>query len=348
MILISARVLLTAAIIAPLTAAGAVGCARHEKRTTERTEPAYPGIEWRLRPPFGKPSSVRPRLEPGPRFRGSRPPTAARVGDVWVNPKDGAELVFVPAGEFLMGLSSSDVEELLKKHPQIDRSELASARPQRRVLLDAYWIYKHEVTLAQYRKFCQETGRKPPSSSVSVELLDYGWVLSDEDPVLSVSWYEARAYARWAGMSLPTEAQWEKAARGTDGRLYPWGDEWPPPKIVGNFSDETYRIVTKAIVHTYYYDDGYAYTAPVGTFPAGASPYGCLDMAGNVWEWCADRYAEAPSRNPRGPASGRRRCARGGSWHNIEPEVLLCARRGFMRPTSRSVHLGFRCVWTPR
>ena len=195
---------------------------------------------------------------------------------------------------------------------------LNSETPQHKVYLDDYWIYKTEVTVAQYRKFCQATGRQMPG------LPDWS---KDDHPVVNVSWEDAAAYAQWAGAALPTEAQWEKAARGTDARVYPWGNEWDGAKCVNSTQS----------------------TKPVGGIPAGASPYGCLDMAGNVWEWCADwydagYYKNAPARNPTGPATSTSRVLRGGSWLTPVPDVFRAAYRFWLNPGDRNDYFGFRCV----
>jgi len=281
------------------------------------------------------------------RFTGSRPPANARAGDVWINPNDEAELVFVPAGEFLMGLSSSDLQDLTRTTPGLKRENLAAAMPQHRVYLRGYWIGKHEVTVAQYRRFCKATGRTMPDPP--------RWRWQDNHPIVRVSWFDAKAYADWAGVSLPTEAQWEKAARGTDGRRHVWGDRWPPPPKVGNFADEAFKLEFPQVALRFgslqAYNDGYACTAPVGSFPAGASPYGCLDMVGNAWEWCADwygrdYYTQAPAHNPGGPMRGVARCLRG-SWYDADREVFLCAFRLNDRPETRDDYNGFRCVRGP-
>ncbi len=218
----------------------------------------------------------------------SEVPTAH--GFLAVNPKDGAEMVYVPAGEFIMG---SD-------HGWVD------VRPQRKVYLDGYWMYKHEVTVAQYRKFCSETGRwmpEPPS---------WGW--KEDHPIVNVSWHDAKAYADWAGVQLPTEAQWEKAARGTDGRGYPWGSKYDPSKALC-------------------FDDDFIWcTLPVGLFPESASPYDCRDMTGSVSQWCADWYEEdyyvrAPYRNPTGPQTGSWHSVRGAPWGISHPDGFRCACR---------------------
>jgi formylglycine-generating enzyme required for sulfatase activity len=187
-------------------------------------------------------------------------------------------------------------------------------------------MYKNLVTVAQYRGFCQATGRSMPDAP------PWGW--HDDHPIVNVSWDDAKAYAKWAGVSLPTEAQWEKAARGTDGREYPWGNDWDASKC--------------RCSKTQFGDAGS--TSPVGSYPAGGSPYGCLDMAGNVCEWCADRYgqdyyASSPARNPTGPESGDRRVLRGGSWNDYNATLFRSAFRNYINP-SRGIQLlfGFRCA----
>ena len=225
-----------------------------------------------------------------------------KIGDVCVNPKDGAKMVWVPAGWFLMG---SEVFE--------------DAKPRRTVYLDSYWVYKYEVTVGQYRKFCSESGKQMP------KMPSWGWI--DSHPIVNVSWQDATTYAKWAGGSLPTEAQWEKAARGTDGREYPWGNQWDASKCNG-------------------YSKGPKKTQTVGSYASGVSPYGCMDMAGNVWEWCADWFAyeyykSAPSRNPTGASNGKYRVLRGGGW-NYGVNGNRCACRGSYDPTISANNFGFR------
>jgi formylglycine-generating enzyme required for sulfatase activity len=228
------------------------------------------------------------------------------------NPKDGAAMVYIPEGEFIMGSDKS-------RDSRADDDEL----PQRKVYLDGYWIYKYEVTVAQYRKFCNETGRQMPPVEPS-------WVWQNNHPIVCVTWDDAVAYCNWAGVQLPTEAQWEKAARGTDGRIYPWGNVWDASKCN--------NLNTKQ-------------TTPVGSYPAGASPYELMDMAGNVWEWCADwydanYYASAPAQNPPGPSSGTERVLRGGSWY-YGPNLVRVADRFRVNPVGRGIGFGFRCT-SPR
>ncbi|HEY3377477.1 MAG TPA: formylglycine-generating enzyme family protein [Armatimonadota bacterium] len=144
-----------------------------------------------------------------------------------INPKDGAEMALIPAGEFLMGASAEERAAWQQAHPTGYKRDWLDDAPQHKVYLDAYYLYKTEVTVAQYRAFCQATRRKMPSEPP--------WKWQDTQPICNVNWNDAKAYADWAGVTLPTEAQWEKAARGGDGRSYPWGNAWPPPAKAGEF-----------------------------------------------------------------------------------------------------------------
>jgi formylglycine-generating enzyme required for sulfatase activity len=226
-----------------------------------------------------------------------------------INPKDGAEMVLVPAGEFTRGNVKGSEDE----------------KPQRQIYLDEYWIYKTEVTVAQYRRFCTATNRKMPQTP------RWGW--NDDHPVVGVDWEDAQAYCKWAGVRLPTEAEWEKAARGTDSRTYPWGEAFDS----ANVQSATQR------------GSGVKSTMSVGAFPTGASPYGCVDMAGNAEEWCADwyfagYYAIAPARNPTGPPSGTRRVVRGGSFTSTNSRRMRTTDRYHMPVGYHHANFGFRCV----
>ncbi len=247
------------------------------------------------------------------------------------------EMVLVLAETFAMGSASG-------------KSDEAPVHP---VYLDAYYIDKFEVTNAHYVGFLNAIGRN--ADARGYQLVD----LSDLDaqiqrsgdafalklpscaalPVVEVSWYGARAYCEWAGLHLPTEAEWEKAARGTDGRTYPWGEEIDRSRA--NYGAERCCRGDDR--------DGYFAAAPVGSYPGGVSPYGAYDMAGNVWElvmdwYSADYYASVEAgHNPTGPASGAFRVIRGGSWSSRSFR-LRTSERGGNIPELTYVLIGFRCA----
>jgi formylglycine-generating enzyme required for sulfatase activity len=232
---------------------------------------------------------------------------------------DNAEMVYVPAGEFLMGSRDSDLQAA------------ADEKPQHTIYLDAFWIDKYEVTNALYKR-CVDAGKclAPPDRASSTRNSYYGNSAYDNHSVIYVSWDDANAYCRWADKRLPIEAEWEKAARGTEARIWPWGNTFDASRLN---SREGARGDTIA----------------VGGYPNGASPYGALDMAGNVFEWVADwydpiYYKSAPSRNPSGPSSGGAKVLRGGSWNDIQ-DYARAANRGYM-PVSRDNYIGFRCAQT--
>ena len=219
------------------------------------------------------------------------------------------QMVRVPAGEFIMGSNTSDEEE-----------------PIHTVYLDEFWIDQTEVTNAQYA-VCVEAGECQPTENDRY----YSDPDFDDHPVVYVTWYQANAYCESLGKDLPTEAQWEKAARGTDGRTYPWGESLDCDHAN--------------------YDDCAGGTLPIGSLPAGISPYGVYDMAGNVWEWTADRYdndyySVSPASNPTGPADGTARVLRGGSWF-FPVNYVRSASRGYYDPIEANDEVGFRCVTSP-
>lgn len=226
----------------------------------------------------------------------------------------GAAMRFVPAGNFIMGSDSGYDNE----------------KPAHSVYVDDFYIDKYEVTNALY-KACVDAGacQSPKQTNSFTRESYYGNSEYDDYPVLYVDWEDAASYCQWRGMSLPTEAQWEKAARGTDGRTYPWG----------NKIDEGYAN----------YKDDLGDTSAVGSYENGKSPYGVYDMAGNVWEWVADWYSDTYSlntvlTNPTGPASGQFRVLRGGSWHDGD-DIVRTTNRGWNQlEYFYNVDFGFRCA----
>lgn len=218
--------------------------------------------------------------------------------------KDGRTMVFVPAGKFIQGTRKGPPEE----------------RPQRTIYLDAFWIDRNEVTVRAWQRFRKETGHRPAKYRADPRRTH------PELPAVGMSWDGAAAYCKWAGKRLPTESEWEKAARGPDGRIYPWGDAFDPAKVAA----------------------GGKGPGLVGRRPAGASPYGALGMSGNVWEWTHDFWGEfylreAPARNPKGPATGFLHTIKGGSWMN-QPAMLRAATRFRLDAIVRWKLVGFRCA----
>jgi len=270
------------------------------------------------------------------------PPLTSEAGFAWRSAVAGKTMLFIPAGLSYIG----ERDDFRLAHP--------AERPQNRVLLDAFWIDPTEVTNAENEACVADGACAAPVYTGSATRAEYYGTSTFADyPVLGVTWYQARDYCAWTGGSLPTEAQWEKAARSHDGRRYPW--EWVGAvynsmmEIRLNYCDaECARPWADSS-----YSDGYADTAPVGSFPAGASPYGVLDMAGNVWEWVSDWYASTAFKtmaqeNPTGPAQGTEKVIKGGSWMDPltggVPLLYRSANRTYRLPAQAWSDLGFRCV----
>ena len=235
----------------------------------------------------------------------------------------GGPMVFVPAGEFWMGCNA-----------QVDKNCDIDEKPYHKIYLDAFYIDKYEVTQEEYKE-CVRAGACRGNEK-------YDGFTGDRQPVVGVDWNDAKAYCEWAGKRLPTEAEWEKATRGTDGRIYPWGNAFEGSRL--NFCDKNCSFGWK----DENVNDGYAKTAPVGTYLSGASPYGALDMAGNVWEWVADWYGKeyywsSPDRNPRGPTSGTIRVLHGGGWF-FRARGARSSNRYGSGPGLRDSYRGFRCA----
>ncbi|MFC2063621.1 SUMF1/EgtB/PvdO family nonheme iron enzyme [Chloroflexota bacterium] len=250
---------------------------------------------------------------PSPTFT---PTPVLQIGSTWERPVDGMLMVYVPEGEFKMGSADSDL------------LALNNEKPQHTISLDAFWIDQTEVTNAMYSK-CVSSGQcSPPISFISDTRTSYYDDVDYQDhPVIWVSWNQASEYCTWGGGRLPSEAEWEKAARGTDGNTYPWGEG-----------------IDSSLVN---YGQNVGDTTEVGSYPGGASPFGALDMAGNVWEWVNDwydseYYRSSSAKNLMGPASGQDRVFRGGSWFDID--YLRSAFRSYSSPDSSGNRLGFRCA----
>lgn len=250
--------------------------------------------------------------------------SARRLGDTSTRPADGMPMVYVPGGEFKMGGAGNLAD---RKHT---------------VALNGFWIDQAEVTNAQYRH-CVEAGVCRAPTACSWGEPTYEDAAKADHPVLCVAWRDADVYCTWAGGRLPTEAEWEYAARGPDSAIYPWGDEFDGTRL--NSCDANCPHLDHAVTD---YDDGYARTAPVGSYPEGASWCGALDLAGNVWEWVADWHGAYPltqQTNPTGPDSGSERLIRGGSWFDYNEYGFLRAdNRHPFEPRATHDMIGFRCV----
>jgi serine/threonine-protein kinase len=281
---------------------------------------AVGGIVYRPRVMPVKPTPVLPGVLP------TQEPVA-EVTAVWG--KDRSVMVHAPAGDFYMGSSDEDANA--------DGDE----KPMHLVYLDDFWIDKYEVTNEQFARFLNAEGNQEEDGVNWVNIEDEGSNIVyeggqyeprsgyEDHPVTYVSWHGALSYCQWTGKRLPTEAEWEKAARGTDGRIWPWGNDWDEDKVNSR-------------------DAGPGHTTAVGGYPDGVSPYGCMDMAGNAWEWVADwyqgdYYQAAPDRNPQGPNQGASRVVRGGSWA-LPQRLTRCTGRFEFIPWVRRDDLGFRCA----
>lgn len=260
------------------------------------------------------------------------------LGDTRTRPIDGAVMVYVPAGEFEMGSDEQEVDFALQLCMEYDtncrRPYFSVEQPVHTVVLDGFWIDKTEVTNSQYRQ-CESAGACGELGCEGEVLLGDG-----EYPVVCMTWDQAAAYCEWVEARLPSEAEWEYAARGPEARRYPWGDDFDGTVL--NYCDVNCTLDKRDEK----FDDGYTRSAPVGSYLGGASWVGALDLAGNVWEIGADRYGSYSAdlqTNPTGPLSGNRRVARGGSWHT-SPDHVRSALRTNIGADQFVDHAGFRCV----
>lgn len=251
-------------------------------------------------------TTLRPSEIPKGRLYNGPKPSSPMLGDSWINPKDGAEMAFIPGDSFENG--------------DPDQSD----NPVHTVTLSDYYIYKNDVTVAQYRKFCHETGAKMPEEP------SWGW--QDKHPMVNVSWKDVLAYCKWARVRPVTEAEWEHAARGSKKFKFPWGEWWDGSKCAN--SVKPYAANS---------------TAPVGSHPANG--FGLFDMAGNVWQWCQDSYdadfwktSSNYGNNPISLKNGASRVVRGGSWYLLSADDFRVSFRYRISQTIRTNNVGFRCA----
>jgi formylglycine-generating enzyme required for sulfatase activity len=252
--------------------------------------------------PTPKPLPPTPTSIPTPTTApaGAEAPTAPPVAEMMVE---------IPAGEFTMGNDGGDDDE----------------KPAHTVTLEAFEIDMFEVTNADFARFVEETGYQTEAEKAG----ELGWRAyaegKDNYPVVKVTWNDADAYCQWAGKHLPTEVEWEKAARGEEGFIYPWGNEWDPAKVNAK-------------------ESGFRGTVAVGSFAEGASPYGVFDMAGNVWEWMADWYQPYPDSTYQSEYFGEKfKVTRGGGWFQ-EANLVTASNRSATDPSAANDDLGFRCA----
>ena len=278
--------------------------------TREASPTTTPPVETTARPTDTATPTVipSPTATPAPTSTSTHPSEPA-AGTIKVF--GDAEMVYVPSGRFTMGSDSGDPDE----------------SPAHTVYLDGFWIDRTEVTNAAFQKCVAAGACSQPISASNTRDSYYNNPAFADHPVIYMNHYDAEGYCRWVGKRLPTEAEWEKAARGTDDRRWPWGNTFDPGKLALGPGDDT---------------------APVGSNPAGASPYGVLDMAGNVLEWVADwyapdYYARSPERDPQGPAPGVDNVLRGGRWWDAEYD-LRTTKRWHLGSNTRTAYLGFRCA----
>jgi eukaryotic-like serine/threonine-protein kinase len=248
---------------------------------------------------------------------------------------DGMMMIYIPARKFTMGSDEGEADE----------------GPIHDVYLDDYWMDQTEITNGMYA-LCVESGscETPMKMGSYTRASYYDNKLFADYPVIYVDWDMAKAYCEWAGARLPTEAEWEKAARSEDARIYPWGNDWDVLKLRRlNFADKNNPEMTSDIN----VDDGYRDTAPVGSYPGGKSPYEIYDLAGNVWEWVADwydplYYRDSPLNNPPGPTSPTQemtmRVLRGGASVAANQNVFHTSNRNGLDPSKFSESIGFRCA----
>ena len=269
------------------------------------------------------------------------------------NAKDGAEMILIPGGRFQMGSTTAEIDAQFRDTglPEDWKKYTQDEQPQHEKTLSPYYIYKYEVTNEQYQAFVTATGhRTPPHWKGKTFLADRG-----RHPVVEVSWDDAQAYCQWAGVKLPTESQWEFAARGPmpkDGkplRAFPWGDKWDRKfaNSAGLHADKEIRSAEDW--KTWYEGDQkskYPLTSVVGSYPKSVSPFGIHDLAGNAWEWCEEIQAPYPDQQPDAAPDQKMRSRRGGSWANVAMHLRSADRQPALQD-DLNLYTGFRCVKLP-
>jgi formylglycine-generating enzyme required for sulfatase activity len=290
------------------------------------------------------------------------------LGSTFVREKDAMVMVYVPAGTFPMGSTGDQLDEAMEQCRRIrgddrscNRASYLQEQPRHQVALKAFWIDRTEVTNEQYCRFLNDRGNQttdgiqwlePGAGSRGVvygKIEEVGGKYRPQAgfewyPVIEVSWYGAAAYCSWVGGRLPTEAEWEFAARGPQGFVHPWGNAFDGTRL--NYRDSSFTF--ERFERDTEYNDGSPQWTRVGTYPDGASWCGALDMTGNVWEWVSDwwsanSYAVSGGENPPGPETGTLKIGRGGSWYDPRWHVRAPCRKG-LTPSSDRIHwIGFRC-----
>ena len=252
-------------------------------------------------------------IKPSEGFQKSIPwgKPGTKIGDETINPIDQMLFVWIPAGDFDLGTNDTDAD-----------GGLLSAKPVKHIHLSGFWMGKYPVTWDQYARYCKVAGTPVPA--------DPGFTKTGVHPVIHVNWTDAIAYAHWAHVALPTEFQWEHAARGPQNSKYPWGDSWNANMCANSVS---YRLTG---------------SVPVGSYQGSKSAYGCFDMAGNVSQWCSNwfnkDYSSITGSDPTGPPTGTMRAVRGAGWGAISSVVFRSSFRYHLDPTLRLDIVGFRCA----
>jgi formylglycine-generating enzyme required for sulfatase activity len=279
------------------------------------------------------------------------PTITPSFGSTQVSTIDGMVMLFVPSGEFLMGAETRQGYDACMENCDTDycgceERWFEAEGPPHEVFVSAFWIDQTEITNLMYAKCIKAGSCELPEYTAEGNVpqnTDYFEDAANADhPIVEVDWFEAQSYCEWAGRRLPTEAEWEKAARGTDALEFPWGNEFD--SMLANYCDVNCPV-EYAEEYLSEFNDGYSYTSPVGSYPDGKSPYGAFDMAGNVWEWIADWYDEeyysvSPNENPTGPSSGESKVLRGGNFHHIWWTMRLLLALAGSRISKRII-LGF-------